>query len=145
MNLAIAADHAGFELKNQLVEYLRDQGHEVADLGTDSAESVDYPDYARAVGEQLRSGAAELAILVCGTGLGMAMTANKITGVRAASVSDTFSAKMCRAHNDANVLAIGSRVVGLGLAKELVDAYLTTPFDGDRHARRVALIEPAGA
>ena len=110
-------------------------------MGTHTSDSVDYPDFARAVGEKLNAGSAELGILVCGTGLGMAMTANKVRGVRAASVSDTFSAKMCRAHNDANVLAIGSRVVGRGLAIELVDAYLETPFDGDRHARRVALIE----
>ncbi|MEM1245423.1 MAG: ribose 5-phosphate isomerase B [Acidobacteriota bacterium] len=141
MKIVIAADHAGFELKNALAEHMRSLGHEVEDLGTDSSQSVDYPDFARAVGERLTSGQAERGVLVCGTGLGMAMTANKMAGVRAASVSDTFSAKMCRAHNDANVLALGSRVVGLGLAKELVEAYLETDFEGERHARRVGLIE----
>lgn len=141
MKIVIAADHAGFELKNVLAEHIRSLGHDVEDLGTDSSQSVDYPDFARAVGHRLVAGDADRGVLVCGTGLGMAITANKVAGVRAASVSDTFSAKMCRAHNDANVLALGSRVVGAGLAKELVEAYLNTDFDGDRHARRVGMIE----
>ncbi len=142
MKIVIAADHAGFELKNIVVEHLQAHGHEVDDRGTHSLESVDYPDYAREVGRALQEGSAERGILVCGTGLGMAMTANKLEGIRAASVSDTFSAKMCREHNDANVLAFGARVVGPGLALELVDAFLETAFGAGRHAGRVAKIEP---
>lgn len=140
MKIVIGADHGGFELKNEIVKWLKEHGHEVDDLGTHSEQSVDYPDFARKVAGHLGNGGGDLGILVCGTGQGMAMTANKIRGIRAAVASDTFSARMARAHNDANVLCLGQRVVGAGLARELVEAFITEPFEGGRHERRVGKI-----
>lgn len=137
MRVALGADHAGFELKEHLERILRAAGHEVSDLGTHSTESSDYPDAAAAVARAVAAGEAERGLLVCGTGHGMAITANKLPGVRAVACSDLYSARMVRAHNDANVLAIGSRVVGVGVAEELVRTFLDTPFEGGRHQRRV--------
>jgi ribose 5-phosphate isomerase B len=141
VKLVIGSDHAGLELKAVVVAHLRSAGHEVDDLGTHGPGSVDYPDYAKLVALAVRDGGADRGLLVCGTGQGMAIAANKVRGVRAACVSDTFSARMVAAHNDARVLCIGQRVVGAGLALDLVDAWLSTPFEGGRHAGRVAKME----
>jgi ribose 5-phosphate isomerase B len=140
MRIVLGSDHAGFSLKDHLAARLRAQGHDVADLGTQGPGSVDYPDFAAAVAAQVVGGGADLGVLVCGTGQGMAMAANKVAGIRAAVVGDTFSARATRAHNDANVLCLGQRVVGFGLAEDIVDAFLATPFEGGRHAGRVAKI-----
>ena len=141
MKIAIGADHAGFDLKAHLVERLRSQGHEVEDAGTDSpTRSVDYPDFAAKVSSAVASGEAERGVLVCGTGIGIAIAANKHEGIRAATCNDLYTARMARAHNDVNVTALGARVVGTGVAEEIVDLFLTTPFDGGRHRRRVEKI-----
>ncbi len=141
MKIAIGSDHAGLVLKAAIVARLRATGHEVDDLGTLTADSCDFPVYAKAVANGVVSGAYTRGVLVCGTGQGMAMTANRVPGVRAAVVADTFSARMTAAHNDCNVLCLGARVVGEGLALDIVDAWMATPFEGGRHARRVAMIE----
>jgi ribose 5-phosphate isomerase B len=142
MKVAVGADHAGFELKDHLARLLKEQGHEVVDLGTNSSASVDYPDYAQRVAEEVAAGGAERGLLVCGTGIGVAIAANKIRGVRAANCNDLYTAQMCRAHNDANVLTLGARVVGLGVAEEIVRIFLATPWEeGPRHVRRVGKIE----
>lgn len=141
MHIAIGADHGGFALKNAIVQWLRSHNYEVTDLVTDGPESVDYPDFARAVAQAVATGKAALGILVCGTGQGMAMTANKVPGIRAAVCADTYSARMSREHNDANVLCLGARVVGIGLATDVVDVWLHSTFSTDeRHARRVRKI-----
>ena len=141
MKLAIGCDHAGFALKGAVIEHLRALGHNVTDCGTYSAESCDYPDYAAAVCEKIVSGEAERGILVCGTGIGMSIAANKVRGIRAACCSDTFSARFTRLHNDANVLCFGARVVGEGLALDLVDLFVETPYENTgNHPRRVAKI-----
>ena len=137
MKLVIGADHGGFQLKQVLIPELQKLGHEVADVGTHTADSVDYPDIGADLARRVAEGEFARGILVCGTGVGMSIAANKVPGVRAACVSDTFSAKMARAHNDANVLCIGERVVGAGLATELVKAFLATEFESGRHERRV--------
>jgi ribose 5-phosphate isomerase B len=136
--IALGADHAGFALKDLLRAWLERQGHVVLDVGTHSADSVDYPDYASAVTDALLSGAADRGILVCGTGLGMAIAANKAPGVRAAPCVDAYTAQMAREHNDANVLTLGARIVGAEDAIEIVRVWLETPFAGDRHLRRLA-------
>ncbi len=140
MRVAIASDHAGLPLKARLVELLAARGHQVADLGTDSAASVDYPDYALRVTDELSSGRCDTGILVCGTGVGMSLAANKVPGIRAAVATDPYMARMARAHNDANVLCLGARVVREGLAEEILDAWLGTAFLGGRHAQRVEKI-----
>jgi ribose 5-phosphate isomerase B len=140
MKIAIGADHAGFELKNQLGDVLRRNGHQVCDFGANSAESTDYPDYARRVAQAVASGAAERGVLVCGSGAGMSIAANKVRGVRAALGVTPEEVRLTRAHNDANVLTLGARFVEPALAGELVQAFLETPFDGGRHERRVAKI-----
>lgn len=133
----MGADHAGFPVKAALVEYLRSRGHEVRDFGTDApSPPVDYPTYARAVAEAVASGQADAGILVCGTGLGMAIAANKVRGIRAAVVHDVTTARLARAHNDANVLAIGGRLMAPELAREVVEAYLGAVFD-PRHRPRL--------
>ena len=137
MKIIVGADHGGFLLKSVVVKDLQTMGHEVFDAGTHTTDSVDYPDIAKAAATRVAEGEFNLGILVCGTGVGISIAANKLPGVRAACVSDTFSARMARAHNDANVLCIGERVVGTGLAGELVKAFITTEFEGGRHARRV--------
>ncbi len=140
MKIAIGADHAGFELKNQLRDRLRAGGHQVEDAGTHSADSTDYPDYAGAVGRAVASGQAERGILVCGSGVGMSIAANKIRGVRAALGVSREEVSLTRAHNDANVLALGARFLDGAVAGDLVDTFLSTAFEGGRHARRVAKI-----
>ncbi len=143
MKVAFGCDHAGFPLKAEALAALGDRGLEVLDLGTGSAEvSVDYPDFAHAVASRLTSGEVSLGVLVCGSGVGMSMAANRHLGVRAVVCSEPYSARMARLHNDANVLCFGARVVGPGLARALIDAFLDASFEGGRHARRVARIEP---
>jgi ribose 5-phosphate isomerase B len=137
MRLIIGSDHGGFHLKAAIVKELEAAGHQVTDAGTHTADPVDYPDIASSVARKVGEGEFPRGILVCGTGVGMSISANKVKGVRAAVVSDTFSAKMTRAHNDANILCLGERVVGVGLASELVKAFLSTEFEGGRHEKRV--------
>jgi ribose 5-phosphate isomerase B len=139
MTVFIASDHAGFHLRQSLVSHLRSRGVSVEDLGPDAPERCDYPDFAAKVAHRVAAGEG-LGLLVCGTGVGMAMAANKVTGVRAAVVSDVFSARATRQHNDCNVLCVGERVVGTGLAATIVDAWLDAEFEGGRHADRVAKI-----
>lgn len=136
--IAFGADHAGFELKQHLIERLRAAGHEIIDHGTDSTESVDYPEFCAAAARSVRDGAADVGIVLGGSGQGEQLAANKVRGVRAALCNCLYTARMARQHNDANVLSMGARVVGLGLAEEIVDTFLSTPFEGGRHARRVA-------
>ena len=124
MKIAIGCDHAGFAIKNVIIEHITKKGYDVVDVGTNSADSCHYPIYAHALCEKIQSGECELGILICGTGIGMSMAANKHKGIRAACCSDTFSARLTREHNDANVLCFGERVVGAGLAADLVDAFL---------------------
>ena len=138
--IAIGSDHAGYLLKQHLIPLLTDEGHEVSDLGTDSEEPVDYPIYCSAVGRAVRDGQADLGIVVGGSGQGEQLSANKVRGVRAALCNDLFTARLARAHNDANVLSMGARVVGLGLAELILHTFLTTPFEGGRHAKRLAEI-----
>ncbi len=138
MRIAAGSDHAGYALKSALVERLRARGVDVVDVGTHDTSSTDYPDWAERVARAVTAGDATFGLLVCGTGQGMAMAANRVPGVRAAVVADTFSARATRAHNDANVLCLGQRVVGGGLAEDILDAFLATPFEGGRHANRVA-------
>ncbi len=135
--ISIGCDHGGFELKNVITSYLTELGYEYKDCGTFTTESVDYPDIAHLVCEDVTSGKAEFGILVCGTGIGMNMTANKHKGIRAAQVTDTFSAKMTRQHNNANVLTLGGRILGPEVAKEIVREFLTNEFLGGRHGVRV--------
>lgn len=137
MKIAIAADHGGFELKDSMVEYIKSLGNEVVDLGTNSADSVDYPDYAKKVCEEIQQGNSDLGILICGTGIGMSLAANKFEGIRAACVSDVYSAKMSRNHNNANVLCIGARVIGDEVAKLIIKAFLENEFEAGHHQRRV--------
>lgn len=137
MKVAIGNDHAAVELKNAIVQYFEDNGIEYTDFGCFAGEKCDYPDKAKEVCEAMLSGKADRAVLLCGTGIGISISANKIKGIRAACCSDVFSAKYTRLHNDANVLCMGQRVVGEGLAIELVDVFLNTSFEGGRHATRV--------
>lgn len=137
MHIVTGSDHAGFELKHSLIEYLEGQGHTVEDMGTRVKERCDYPDYAAAVASAVSNGDAECGILVCGTGIGMAMSANKVAGIRAAVVSDVFSARATREHNDANILCLGERVVGVGLAQDIVSAFVDAQFEGGRHQGRI--------
>ncbi|MDF1566203.1 MAG: ribose 5-phosphate isomerase B [Deltaproteobacteria bacterium] len=140
LHIAVASDHAGLSLKLSLVAHLRAAGHGISDFGTDSTESVDYPDHGAEAARAVASGKCDLGLLVCGTGIGMSMVANKIDGVRAALCHTEWEARATRAHNDANVLCLGERVVGPGLAEAILDAFLNTPFEGGRHERRVAKI-----
>ncbi len=138
--IVMASDHAGFDLKNTLVEQLKNDGYEVEDAGTYSKDSCDYPVIAEKACRYMLDGKAELCILVCGTGIGMSMAANKVKGIRAACCSDTYSAKYTRLHNDANVLCMGARVVGEGLAYEIAKVFLETEFEGGKHLRRINMI-----
>jgi ribose 5-phosphate isomerase B len=135
--VGLGADHAGFPLKEDLKAWLIGHGYDVVDLGAHSADSVDYPDYAAAVGSAVVAGKADRGVLVCGTGLGMAMAANKLLGVRAAACRDAYTARMSREHNDANVLALGARITGPAAAIEILETWLEAEFAGGRHARRV--------
>ena len=135
--IVAGSDHAGLALRAEAVRVARAKGFEVEDLGPFSGESVDYPDYARRVAEAVASGRARFGLLVCGTGIGMSIAANKVKGVRAAHCGTELEARLARAHNDANVLCLGERIVGLGLGAAIVAAYLDQPFEGGRHQRRV--------
>jgi len=140
VRIAIGSDHAGYPLKVHLVAVLHDRGHDVDDLGTGSEEPVDYPPICAAVARRVVSGAAERGIVIGGSGQGEQIAANKVHGARAALCNDLYTARMARAHNDANVLSIGGRIVANGLAEEILDVFLSTPFDGGRHERRVEMI-----
>jgi ribose 5-phosphate isomerase B len=143
LRIIVASDHAGFDLKNELAEGLRDLKYEVTDIGATSTDPTDFPDFAHAAALGVQAGKFDRAILVDGTGVGMAITANRYRGVRAANCGDVFSSRYSRAHHDANVLALGARVLGVGLAWEIVNVWLQTPFSGgDRHVRRLGKIEP---
>ena len=138
MKISIGADHAGFPLKQEVAAHLREQGHEIIDLGTNNTDPVDYPDYAEAVGKSILNGTVNRAILICGSGVGASVAANKIPGVRAGLCHDTYSAHQGVEHDDMNVLVLGSRVVGVALAKELVDNYMRAAFTHEeRHERRL--------
>ena len=138
MVIAVGSDHAGFELKCKLVQHLKDRGFEVLDMGTDSEQSCDYPDYAHKVTDAIISGKSPMGLLVCGTGIGMSIAANKVKGIRAAVLSDEFSAQATRSHNDANVLCLGARVVDEEKAKRLLDIFVDTPFSNEeKHKRRI--------
>src|SRR5712671_4248988 len=140
MKIALGADHAGYELKDKIKLHLQQQGIDVRDEGTSSAESVDYPDYARAVAHEVSEQRADFGILVCGSGIGMAIAANKVPGIRAANVSSEYEAQMSREHNNANVLALGARILKEDTAFRIVDKWLSTQFAGGRHERRVEKI-----
>lgn len=140
--LAIGSDHGGFELKQAIMKHLEKRGIEYKDFGTYSPASCDYPVYGKAVANAVASGECENGIIICGTGIGISMTANKVPGIRAALCGDCFSAEATRLHNDANILALGARVTGEGLALKIVDTFLDTPFSNDeRHIRRISMIE----
>ena len=137
MKMIIGADHAGYPMKEKVKAFLQDRGITVEDVGTHSDESVDYTDFGKAVASKVSDGSFQRGILICGTGLGMSMVANRFPGVRAALANDLFSAIMSRRHNDSNVLAMGGRLIGDALALQLVEAWLETPFEGGRHQRRL--------
>ena len=137
MRIYIGADHAGFEMKEKVRDHLKQAGHDVVDVGTDSPASVDYPDYAIKVARAVRDGVAERGVLVCGSGIGMAIAANKFSGIRAAPVVDLVSARLSRQHNDVNVLALGARVTPPDAVLDIVKTFLDTPFEGGRHQRRL--------
>jgi len=141
MKISIGADHAGFPLKQEIVSYLRDAGHEVIDLGTNSTDPVDYPDYAEAVGKSILEGTVQRGILICGSGVGASVAANKMPGIRAGLCHDSYSAHQGVEHDNMNVLVLGSRVIGVALAKELVAIYLAAAFTNEeRHARRLGKV-----
>jgi ribose 5-phosphate isomerase B len=141
--LAIGSDHGGFALKQAIMQHLDSRGEQYKDFGTYTEASCDYPDYGRAVAKAVASGEYQYGIIICGTGIGISITANKVPGIRAALCGDCFSAEATRLHNDANILALGARVVGEGLACKIVDTFLDTPFSNDeRHIRRISKIEP---
>jgi len=143
-SIAVSSDHAGFALKQHLADVLRDLGHEVLDLGAHSADRVDYPDFGEAVGRAVAGGDADLGVCVCGSGLGIAMAANKVPGVRAAPVHDVTSARLTRQHNDCNVLCLGERLIGAAVAVDAVRAWLDAEFEGGRHEGRVAKLDALG-
>ena len=137
MRIAIASDHAAFALKQALLPWLAEQGHDMIDLGTHGPDSVDYPDYGRALGAAIASGNAERGIALCGSGIGISIAANRIGGCRCALVSEPLSASLARQHNDANAIALGARLIGEEMARACITAFLATPFEGGRHQRRV--------
>tara|TARA_B100000965_G_C19521386_1_gene726702 strand:- start:476 stop:913 length:438 start_codon:yes stop_codon:yes gene_type:complete len=139
--IAAGCDHGGFSLKTVLIEQLIESGHEVLDLGTDSNERVDYPDFAEAVAKSVASGEAEFGLLVCGSGIGVCMVANKISGIRAATIHDVTSAHLSREHNDANIICLGERLIGPEVAKEALDVFLASEFQEGRHLNRVKKID----
>jgi len=141
MKLAIASDHAGFELKEEMGRFVASMGHGVEDFGCYNTESCDYPDYARKLCEAVLAGLCERGILICGTGLGMSYSANRYPGIRAALCLTPYMAEMARAHNDANVLVLGARLIESDLARDIISVWLTTPFEGGRHLRRIRKIE----
>jgi ribose 5-phosphate isomerase B len=141
LKVAIGCDHGGLDLKDTVKSVLIELGHEIDDQGCNSSESVDYPNFANAVSSLVKDGKCERGILICGTGIGMSMAANRITGIRAALCHEMFSARMSREHNDANILCIGARVIGPGLAAEIVRTWMTTDFAGGRHQRRIEMFK----
>lgn len=141
MKIAIGSDHAGFGLKEDVIGLLKRLDHEIIDCGTYNTESVDYPDFGEKVSKMVSAGEVERGILICGTGIGMSMVANKFPNVRAALCNDLFSAKMSRLHNDANILVLGGRIIGKDLASEIVRTWMSTAFEGDRHMRRLNKIK----
>ena len=141
MKVAMGSDHVGYELKQIVRAHLESKGHECVDYGSYSPERCDYPVYGEKVGRAVASGECDLGVLICGTGIGISLAANRVPGVRAAVCSETYSARLTREHNDANIIAFGARVVGEGLALNIVDAFFDTEFQGGRHAERVALLE----
>jgi ribose 5-phosphate isomerase B len=145
VRIAVGADHAGFALKERLKARLAEAGHAVADLGTHSEESTDYPDWAARVAAAVAAGEAERGLLVCGSGVGMAIAANRHRGVRAVPANDLYTARLAREHNDANLLALGARIVAPALAEAILDLFLDTPFAGGRHERRVAKLDRSEA
>ena len=140
MKIAMGNDHSAIELKNIIKEFVESKGYEVIDLGTNSTESCDYPVYGEKVGRAVASGEADLGIAICGTGVGISLAANKVKGIRACVCSEPYTARLARQHNDANVLAFGARVIGIELAKMIVDEFLSAKFEGGRHQRRVDMI-----
>ena len=140
MKIAIGCDHGGFRYKKTLVDFLKKNGHEIVDFGTNSEDSCDYPDFALPAAESVANGNCDKGILICGTGIGISIAANKVPGIRCAHCHDVFSAKATRLHNDANMIAFGERVIGQGLMLEIVSAFLTTDFEGGRHIGRIAKI-----
>lgn len=142
--IALASDHGGVELKTLLAQHLESLGYAVLDLGTDGAQSVDYPDFAVAMADALGQGKAARGVLLCGSGIGISIAANRFAHVRAALIHDAYGARMCRLHNDANVLVMGGRTVGPEIAKDCLDIFLSTQFEGGRHARRVAKLAENG-
>lgn len=140
MKIGIANDHASVEMKQQVVAYLKEKGYDVVNYGTDSTESCDYPVYGEKIGHAVASGEVDFGIAICGTGLGISLAANKVHGIRAAVCSEPYTARLSRQHNDANVLAFGSRVIGIELAKMIIDEFLGAEFEGGRHQRRVDMI-----
>jgi ribose 5-phosphate isomerase B len=141
MRIAIGSDHAGLEMKNEVAAVLKEMGHEYQDFGTDTPQSVDYPDFGEKVSEEVSQGRADRGILICGTGIGMSIVANKFRNIRAALCNELFSAKMSRLHNDANILVLGGRIIGKDLAKEIVKTWMATPFEGGRHENRLIKIQ----
>lgn len=141
MKIALAADHGGFELKEKIKKHLQQKGIDVLDLGCHTEESVDYPDYGKACGEAVMRGDAERGIVICGTGIGISIAANKVKGIRCALCTSLFMAEMSRKHNNANMLALGGRILETGLALDIVDVWLATEFEGGRHQRRVDLLD----
>ena len=140
MKIGIGSDHAGFAMKQEIMEYLRELGHEVTDYGTYSEERCDYPVYGERVALAVKAGEEERGVLICGTGIGISLAANKVKGIRAAACSEPYSAQMAVRHNDAQIIAFGARVVGIDTAKMIVDAFLNAEFEGGRHKRRVDLL-----
>ena len=141
LRIAIGSDHGGYEYKEQIVSHLKEKGYECVDVGTYSTDSCDYPVIARAVTTKITTGEVDRGILICGTGIGMSIAANKVKGIRAALCGDTFSARASRAHNNSNVLCLGERVIGINLAMDIVDIWLESKFEGGRHQRRVDMME----
>ncbi|WP_278922752.1 ribose 5-phosphate isomerase B [Pseudophaeobacter profundi] len=141
--IVLSSDHADIPLRQAIADHIAQQGWEVIDIGPTTPESTDYPIHGRAAAERVASGDCQLGILVCGTGQGIMMAANKVAGIRCGVCADTFSARMIRQHNDANMLSLGARVVGKGLALDIVDAFLAAEFEGGRHATRMEMIEPS--
>jgi ribose 5-phosphate isomerase B len=141
--IVLSSDHSAIELRQTIAQHIAGQGWDVLDIGPTTTESTHYPTHGQAAAERVVSGECALGIILCGTGQGIMMAATKVTGIRCGVCSDTFSAQMIRAHNDANILSLGARVLGAGLALEIVDAFLSTEFEGGRHATRVDMIEPA--
>lgn len=140
MKVGFGCDHAGFEIKDEIIKHLKEKGFEVVDFGTYSKESIDYADYARPVAEAVAHGEVEKGVLVCGTGIGISLAANKVKGIRAAVCSEPYSAQMAIRHNNANIIAFGARVVGIDMARMIIDAYFDNSFEGGRHENRVKKI-----